>query len=386
MIENRMVYRAGDNGPAVAEIRAKLAQVGLPTGAGAPVDVFDQELDRAVRAFQQRRGLTADGLVGPATYRVLDEARWRLGDRLLTYVAGRPMVGDDVIALQRRLTELGFDVGVVDGYFGPATRSGLRDFQRNIGLPTDGTCGPATLKLLARLAPMVTGGHPESLRANEELRAAGPALSGKVVLVDPGHGGPDPGVVGHGLTEAAVAEDLAARVEGRLAATGVQVLLTRGPGLAAALDDIARAQFANETGADLVVSLHADAGDNPAACGVASYYYGHDDHGPASVIGEHFASLVQREIVARTDLVDLHSHPKTWDLLRRTRMAAVRVEVGYLSNRGDAARLADPAFRDVIAEAIVVAVQRLYLPEGEDATTGNLRLADLTAAAATSGD
>jgi N-acetylmuramoyl-L-alanine amidase len=374
-------YQLGDSGPAVAEIRGKLSQVGFPSAArdGVRHDVFDDALDHAVREFQQRRGLTADGIVGPTTYRVLDEARWRLGDRLLTYVAGRLMVGDDVIALQRRLTELGFDVGLVDGYFGPSTASALREFQRNIGLPPDGTCGPATLKILARLPPLVTGGRPDSLRATEQLRAAGPSLAGKVVLVDPGHGGPDPGVVGHGLTEAAVAADLAARVEGRLAATGVQVLLTRGPGLTRPLDDIARAQFANETRADLVVSLHADGLDNAAARGVASYYYGHDNDGPGSVIGQHFATLVQKEIVARTDLVDLQVHPKTWDLLRHTRMPAVRIEVGYLTNPHDAGRLADPVFRDVLAEAVVVAVQRLYLPEDQDAATGMLRWVDLAA-------
>jgi N-acetylmuramoyl-L-alanine amidase len=63
-----------------------------------------------------------------------------------------------------------------------------------------------------------------------------------------------------------------------------------------------------------------------------------------------------------------------WDILRRTRMPAVRIEVGYLTNPGDAARLADPAFRDVLAEAVVAAVQRLYLPPDQDAQTGFLRI------------
>ncbi|MGH8827470.1 MAG: N-acetylmuramoyl-L-alanine amidase, partial [Jiangellaceae bacterium] len=70
-------------------------------------------------------------------------------------------------------------------------------------------------------------------------------------------------------------------------------------------------------------------------------------------------------------------HAKTWDLLRHTQMAAVRVELGYLTNDGDAARLADADFRDVVAEAVVVAVQRVYLPSNEDAKTGALRLGDL---------
>jgi len=376
-------YRLGDTGPAVAEIRAKLSQLGLLDDRGS--DVFDDDVHRAVLLFQQERGLSADGVVGATTYRVLDEARWRLGDRLLSYVVANPQAGDDVLSLQRRLSELGFEVGRVDGVFGPRTGEALREFQRNVGLPADGTCGPGTFKALARLAPIVTGGRPDSLRAREALRQAGARLSGKIVVVDPGHGGPDRGNVGHGLEEAAIVEDLAARIEGRLGATGVQAYLTRGVVLNEELEEYTRAHFANEANANLVISVHVDAHPNPAACGVATYFYGSDRPdsdrpGVNSVIGETFAGLIQREIVARTDLVDCRSHAKTWDLLRHTRMAAVRVELGYLTNRRDAERLANPAFRDVVAEAIVVAVQRVYLPSHEDAQTGALRLRDLAGA------
>jgi N-acetylmuramoyl-L-alanine amidase len=372
-------YRLGDSGPAVAEIRIKLAQLGLldHTESGVPLDTFDIDVDHAVRQFQQERGLIADGVVGPATYRVLEEARWRLGDRLLSYVVANPQSGDDVLELQRRLTELGFDVGRVDGIFGPRTGEALREFQRNTGLPADGTCGPSTFKALGRLAPIVTGGRPDSLRASDALQRAGKRLPGKIVVIDPGHGGPDRGCTGNGLEEAGVVEDLAARIEGRLAATGVHAYLTRGAAMANELDEVTRAEFANETGANLVISLHADGHPNPEASGVATYFYGHDRPGANSAIGEMFAGLIQREIVARTDLVDCRTHAKAWDLLRHTRMAAVRVELGYVTNPHDAARLADPHFRDVVAEAIVVAVQRVYLPSHEDAQTGVLHLRDL---------
>nr|WP_284291238.1 N-acetylmuramoyl-L-alanine amidase [Angustibacter aerolatus] len=66
-------------------------------------------------------------------------------------------------------------------------------------------------------------------------------------------------------------------------------------------------------------------------------------------------------------------------LLRRTVMPAIRLDVGHLSHQGDARRLADPAFRDTLAEAIVVAVQRTYLEEHDDAATGTLRVADVLA-------
>ncbi len=138
-----------------------------------------------------------------------------------------------------------------------------------------------------------------------------------------------------------------------------------------------RAAFANRTGADLFVSLALDTSANPDACGVSTYFFGDADHETWSSVGERFAGLVQREIVARSDLVDLRSHPKTWDLLRHTRMPAVRLDAGYLTNAGDVARLRDPDFRDVLAEAIVVAVQRFYLSPEIDAHTGVLRVSEI---------
>lgn len=367
-------YRLGDSGPAVAEIRGKLAVLGLLAGApGDAGDEFDAGTDRAVRTFQQQRGLLVDGLVGPATYHALDEARWRLGDRILFYVPARLMAGDDVAALQQRLLDMGFDCGRVDGLFGFETEQALREFQRNIGVAADGTCGPATFKALDRLARTVTGGRPHAMRDSEAINRAGPTLAGKLVIVDPGHGGAD--VLRQPLDEAALMYDLASRVEGRLTAAGCSAFLTRGPDHSDTVPGEAdRASFANAADADLVISLHADAHRNPVASGVATFYYGNDRLGHVSTVGERFADLVQREICARTDLVDCRTHAMTWDLLRRTRMPAVRITVGYLTNPGDAARLTDPAFRDVLAEATVVAVQRLYLPADDDAVTGALRI------------
>ena len=95
---------------------------------------FDAATELAVRHFQQVRGLSVDGRVGEETYRALNEARWSLGDRLLRYDPERPIRGDDVISLQERLHELGYDAGPVDGVFGPETETGLRAFQRDYGL------------------------------------------------------------------------------------------------------------------------------------------------------------------------------------------------------------------------------------------------------------
>ena len=357
------LFRRGDSGPAVVQIRALLAGLGLIEAGGG--DAFDDTVDAAVRHFQQQRGIDVDGVVGPATLRRLDEAHWSLGDRLLQHQA-RMLRGDDVSALQHRLADMGFNPGRVDGIFGPLTDAALRDFQRNIGLAPDGRCGPATLTALGRLTRTVVGGTPVALREHEAILRGGASLSGRVVVLDPGHGGEDPGCVSpHDplLTEATIAHDVAARVEGRLTALGVGAFLSHSSDIAGRLDEESRADFANAAQADLVVSLHAESSSSPQACGVAAYYFGAGRSGAHSAVGERFADLLLDEIAARTDLVDGRTHPKTWDLLRHTTMPAVRVELGYLSHPGDAARLADPAFRDVLAEAVTAAIQRLFSPD-----------------------
>ena len=381
-------FRNGDAGPAVTQIVGLLTQLGLLEGE-AP-ESYDDQVELAVRTFQQQRGLHVDGVVGVATFRRLDEARWSLGDRILTHLPGNLIAGDDVFALQRRLLDLGFKVGRVDGYFGPETEAGLREFQRNVGVPADGTCGPFTLKMLAQLAPMVSGGAPNAMRAQERIRDAGPQLGGKIVVIDPSRGQHLPEQYVEAAAE--IVHDLAARIEGRLVATGVQAFLTASRSgrhrasvdgtEAEVVEEAERAMFANRANAHLSISLAVDASNNPDACGVATYYFGSEKHNTRSSTGERFASLVQREIVARTDLVDLHSHAKAWEFLRRTRMPAVQLDAGYLSNPGDASRLADPGFRDVLAEAVVVAVQRFYLSPEVDPHTGFLRLSELRSALA----
>jgi N-acetylmuramoyl-L-alanine amidase len=377
--------RPGDRGPAVREIRRVLTDLDLLPAAQERGDAFDAVTERAVRAFQQSRGLSVDGRVGPETWRALDAARWRLGARTLYHAVPEPIIGEDVRSLQERLLEMGYDVGRADAVYGARTARAVAQFQREVGLTPDGSCGPHTLDALRRLGRKVVGGRPQWLRESDAIRQSGPALVGRTVVIDPGHGGTDPGVVVHDgplrWTEADLVHDLASRLEGRLAAAGVRVQLTRGPSPRRCLPDTERAELANSLGADVFISLHTDEHHNPAAEGVATYHYG-TDNGVTSATGERLAGLVQREIVARTGLRDCRTHAKAWDLLRLTRMPAVRVEVGYLTSPADRHRLVDPRLRDRVVEAIVAAVQRMYFPVERDVPTGSIDVSELRAVVA----
>ncbi len=371
----------GAQGPAVAEVRDRLTRLGLLASQGlsssgksnaarvhdVPValalDQFDNEVADAVRTFQQERGITVDGIVGSVTFRRLEEARWNLGDRVISFSPGHLNAGDDVAQLQRRLNSLGFDAGRVDGIFGTGTDHALREFQRNVGIAVDGTCGPQVWRALERLIRTVSGGAGHHLRQAHQHTLSRTGVADKVIVIDPGHGGPDHGTVGHRLAESIIADDLSQRIEGRLAAIGTQVLISRPTSydMNQALDEAARAQFANDNGADLVVSLHTDSEPTGRAHGAATFFYGHsNDH---SVLGQRFAEIVQHEIVCSTDLADGRVHGKTWDLLRLTQMPTVRIECGYVSNRHDADRLSDATFRDALAQAISSAIVKYFAPD-----------------------
>jgi len=321
-----------------------------------------------IRSFQQERGLHVTGELNESTERALEESRWKLGDRSLYLQNTQAMRGDDIAALQSRLTEMGFNCGRVDGIFGELTEGAVKEFQKSVGAKVDGKCGPATIIALLRLTKIVSGGAPAALRESANQKNRGPALANKVIVLDPSSE----------EHEGEIVYDIAQRIEGRLLALGASVFLTRGTQNNPSESE--RISFTNQSNADLLISLHVDHYRNPAARGVATFFYGSDQHGVHSIVGERFASLVQREICARTDFLNCRTHAKTWDSLRLTKAPAVRVDLGYASNESDADRLSRPDFRDTIAESFIIAIQRLYLAAEDDAKTGTLRISDLRSA------
>ena len=118
--------------------------------AGVVDGVAGPETGKAVRALQQRTGLAADGVFGPATRRALGRlGKPEFGSRPLRVGA----LGWDVARLQFLLASQGFAHGPFDGRFGSRTEAALLRFQASAGLAADAVAGPATLRALLRPTP-----------------------------------------------------------------------------------------------------------------------------------------------------------------------------------------------------------------------------------------
>ncbi|MFM1798719.1 MAG: hypothetical protein RLZZ117_997 [Cyanobacteriota bacterium] len=203
----------------------------------------------------------------------------------------------------------------------------------------------------ATITPVPTGNPPTA----RNLPVA-PRGRFRVVL-DPGHGGPDPGAVGiGGLRETDVVLDVALQVAQLLQSRGVQVLLTRTSEVDVDLPP--RVALANRSGADLFVSLHANAlsMDRPDVNGVETFYF---QGGRAYEL----ALSIQRQLMAVSPgSPDRGARPGRFFVIRRTVMPSVLVEMGFVTGEIDAPRLADPRFRQNLAVAITKGILDVLVP------------------------
>lgn len=113
------------------------------------------ETTRFIAIYQDIHGLEVTGEADLPTWNELVVSGYKLGDRLL-YERQPAFRGDDVAELQNRLNSLGFDAGREDGFFRLETAQALREFQRNMGLSSDGICGTNTIDAITRVSNFAT--------------------------------------------------------------------------------------------------------------------------------------------------------------------------------------------------------------------------------------
>jgi len=171
-------------------------------------------------------------------------------------------------------------------------------------------------------------------------------LAGHKILIDPGHGGQDPGAIGWtGLREKDVVLDISLRLRDLLENQGAQVILARDDDRYISLLD--RACLAEKTGAEVFVSIHVNSSVNREANGTETYYYYADPK------GQELATLIQREMLMGLDLSNRAPRPnRDFVVLKENTVPAVLTEVAFISNRAEEKLLSQPEFRQKAAEAI----------------------------------
>jgi len=350
------IFRLGDEGPEVADIQQRLTGLGDRIDASEQDGRFGPSTDAAVRAFQARRALRVDGIVGPDTWGQLVEAGWDFGDRTL-YLRSPSFRGDDVRALQRNLNALGFDAGKEDGVYGPATDAAVRQFQRNVGHGADGIVGPETTLALERLRPFTSGPSRSVVREEEHLRDMRVEISGAVVAIDAGHGSGDPGhEIAGGGTEAEVAYAIATALADELAALGAKPALLRSRDDAPSAAE--RARQANELEAAICVSLHLNSGD-AATFGPTVYSFGTGRI--TSPMGTRLAELILRELEGELGAGG-RAERLTSTLLRETRMPAVQVEPVSVTDERGRSLLSQETFPRRVARAVASGIAAFLTP------------------------
>jgi N-acetylmuramoyl-L-alanine amidase len=353
------LFKKGSSGREVRDIQSRLVAAGFLDKESEEIEkeLFGPATDSALRAFQQQRGLIADGIVGSETWRSLVEASRVLGSRFI-YLREPPFRGDDVSELQRRLNALGFYSGKEDGIFDDDAALAVEQFQRNLGIPADGIVGTKTVEALFRLSRVTRASSVASVHETEKGLPTG-GMRGRRIMLDAGHGfPPDPGQIGpSGLKESEVAERIAERL-GRILVEEHRavVVFSRRPG--ENISEHERAARANEQRVELMLGIHLNASQDPKARGSSSFYFARGHY--RSPYGYRLANHLLDELVKRIDLTDCRTHGTAFPLLRETRMPVVIVEPAFITNPEEEELLTDDSFIEKIAVAIAEAARKYF--------------------------
>ena len=156
--------RPGDKGAAVEDVQRRLVTTGF-LQEGAIDGVFGEATTSAVRKFREQSGIESGDEVDERTWSALVDASYHIGDRTL-YLRMPYFHGHDVFELQQALGALGFSSGREDGIFGAHTEDGVRKFQQNMGLPSDGIVGAYTFAAIRNLHHSWEGKKPIPMQLN----------------------------------------------------------------------------------------------------------------------------------------------------------------------------------------------------------------------------
>jgi len=175
-----------------------------------------------------------------------------------------------------------------------------------------------------------------------KLTVASSPVFGRTVVIDPGHGGSDPGAVKDGVYEKDINLDIALRLRELLDASGARTVMTRSDDSSVQLSE--RSRMANEAVPDAIISIHCNSTTwDIFPSGTESYYFNTVPY------SQELAALVHTCVLRELQLMDRKVRRGDYHMVRETWAPAVLVEVAFMSNGVDLQKLRDPEFRQKAA-------------------------------------
>lgn len=192
----------------------------------------------------------------------------------------------------------------------------------------------------------------------------------KVIYLDAGHGGSDPGAVYNHQTEKYLNLTMQNIVKAKLEEAGYTVILSRSADESVSLMD--RSAKANKSLSDMFVSIHFNASTNHSAHGIETYYYKYYEEYPSKINAQYhnnserlsrslfLAEALQSEVVLKTGAKNNGVLRNTFAVLRETTAPAVLLELGYMSNSSEFQKINSDTYQKSLAEGIVSGILSYY--------------------------
>ena len=191
---------------------------------------------------------------------------------------------------------------------------------------------------------------------------ATPGLAGRTIVLDPGHGGSDPGAIGlSGNREKDINLKVSKKVMLLLAQSKANVRMTRTTDIdviGSNATDVQDLQYRVDVGtnarADIFVSIHSNSSPNRSVTGTTTYYYAKTPK------DELLAKCVQDKLVEYGNLDNLGVRTAGFYVIKRSKIPAILIELGFISNQREEALLASPAMQDKLAYGIVSGIEDYF--------------------------
>ncbi|WP_418791457.1 N-acetylmuramoyl-L-alanine amidase CwlD [Phosphitispora sp. TUW77] len=194
---------------------------------------------------------------------------------------------------------------------------------------------------------------------NKTVPATSWAVANRLIVIDPGHGGIDPGAVGHnGLLEKELVLDIGKRMQNILNQAGADVIMTRTTDIELnrqKREDLSmRVGMANSKNADLYISIHVNSFPSSRWRGAQTFY---QKNQPES---KKLAEAIQSELIRVMKNTTRKAKPEDYYTTRNTKMPAVIVEIGFISNPAEAKLMSENEYQRKLAYAIYSGIAKYY--------------------------